>query len=76
MPRLRVCAKWASTDAHAYTVGGWEYEMGSRPELKQRGGGGGGGGKDGGEGGSKEKGLIWFGSGEVIIPFPHFTAHP
>lgn len=23
-----------------------------------------------------EKGLIWFGSGEVIIPFPHFTAHP
>ena len=28
-------------------------------------------------GGKKtEKGLIWFGSGEVIIPFPHFTAHP
>lgn len=23
-----------------------------------------------------EKGLICFGSGEVIIPFPHFTAHP
>lgn len=30
-----------------------------------------------GEGGGKnEKGLIWFGSGEVIIPFPHFTAQP
>lgn len=27
-------------------------------------------------GGKNEKGLIWFGSGEVIIPFPHFTAHP
>lgn len=27
-------------------------------------------------GGKNEKGLIWFGSGEVFIPFPHFTAHP
>lgn len=30
----------------------------------------------GGGGGKNEKGLIWFGSGEVIIPFPHFTAQP
>lgn len=46
---------------HACTVGGWEYGMGNRQRW--------GGGKN-------EKGLIWFGSGEVIIPFPHFTAQP
>lgn len=32
--------------------------------------------KGGGGGAKNEKGLIWFGSGEVIIPFPHFTAQP
>lgn len=31
---------------------------------------------NGGGWGKNEKGLIWFGSGEVIIPFPHFTAQP
>lgn len=47
---------------HVCAAGGWEYGMGNRQRW--------------GWGGKNEKGLIWFGSGEVIIPFPHFTAQP
>lgn len=47
---------------HVCAAGGWEY----RTVNRQRWGGG----------AKNEKGLIWFGSGEVIIPFPHFTAQP